>query len=153
MGSWARFSRLPRFEKVCFLQAFFLLPLMVLALRMFSFQRCHVLLARVAGSRPAPGDAQGVLATAHSVARMVRAASRRVVPSPTCLHNSLVLWFLLRRRGIASELHIGGRRQEGRFEAHAWVECAGEVLNDSDDVHQRYAPFDRPIVSGEARTR
>jgi len=120
---------------------------------MMSFQRCQVFLARLAGSRSTSADAQGALVTARSAARMVRAAARRAVPSPSCLHNSLVLWFLLRRRGIGSELHIGGRRLEDRFEAHAWVECAGEVLNDSDDVHQRYAPFDRPIVSGEARTR
>ena len=56
---------------------------------------------------------------------------------------------LLRRHGIESDLRIGTRKAEGRFEAHAWVECEGSILNDASTVHQQFAVFDRPIMPVE----
>jgi hypothetical protein len=72
---------------------------------------------------------------------MVRAAARGL-GRPTCLVESLALWWLLRREGCAAELRIGVGKLAGRFEAHAWVECNGAVLNDADEVHRHYAGFD-----------
>jgi hypothetical protein len=56
-----------------------------------------------------------------------------------CLVRSLVLTSLLARRGIASTLIIGVRA-EPRFEAHAWVECAGQPLLSPGD-----APYGRLV--------
>jgi hypothetical protein len=53
---------------------------------------------------------------------------------------------LLRRRGIAGDLRIGVRKEAGRFEAHAWVELGGRVLNDNEDVGERFAAFGRAIL-------
>jgi hypothetical protein len=50
---------------------------------------------------------------------------------------------------VDGELHIGGRKSQGCFEAHAWVEWDGQVLNDSTDVHKHYARFDAPIAAAE----
>jgi hypothetical protein len=78
--------------------------------------------------------------------RMVSVASRYSPAWTNCLRQSLVLWYLLRCQGIASELHIGVRRDGGEFQAHAWVESGGLTLNDGEDVRRRYATFDRPIL-------
>lgn len=94
-----------------------------------------------------------MLARANAVARMVGAAARRSPARTNCLHRSVVLWWLLRRRGMASELRIGSRLRDDKLEAHAWVECSGEALNDSEDVHERFVPFDRPIVPQGAKQR
>ncbi len=59
-----------------------------------------------------------------------------------CLSRSLALSWLLRRQGIESDLRIGVRNHEGEFQAHAWVECQSQVLNDASDVASRYRPFD-----------
>lgn len=64
------------------------------------------------------------------MSRLVDRASRHTVAN-TCLHRSLALWWLLGRRGIDSRLQVGVRRQGGRFEAHAWVEYGGLVVNDA----------------------
>ena len=64
----------------------------------------------------------------------------------------MTLWWLLRRDGVAGELHIGARKQGERLEAHAWVELAGIVLNDTAEVHHHYSRFDAPIA-GEANAR
>ena len=40
----------------------------------------------------------------------------------TCLKRAGVLYFLLRRSGVAVELHIGVKRDaQGSFAAHAWL--------------------------------
>ena len=72
------------------------------------------------------------------VARVVDMASRYTPVSNTCLHRSLALWWLLRRRGFDSSLRLGMRRHDGRFEAHAWVEHGGVILNDHQAAAHDY---------------
>jgi hypothetical protein len=86
------------------------------------------------------------------IARMAAAAARNFFFDTNCLEQSLMLWWLLRRRGIAAELRIGARKEFERFEAHAWVEVDSAVLNDSSAEHQDFVPFDGPITPLEART-
>jgi hypothetical protein len=75
------------------------------------------------------------------------------VPWPaTCLRRSLVLWALLARAGEPAELRVGFRRERGAFEAHAWVEHQGRVLNDAPDVRKRYAVPADPLVGPAATT-
>ena len=58
-----------------------------------------------------------------------------------CLPRSLTIYVLLRRRGIPASFHIGVKRYP--FGAHAWVECLGEVLDDSANTwrHEPYTPI------------
>jgi hypothetical protein len=75
--------------------------------------------------------------------RMVNAAAHYgIVRRPTCLEESLALWYFLRRQGIPSKLRIGVRKIADKFEAHAWVEYQGQALNQSDEPHKHYAAFD-----------
>jgi len=84
-------------------------------------------------------------------ARMVNAAARYSPGRATCLEKSLALWWLLRREGMASSVRIGARKTLGKFEAHAWVEREGVVLNEPADAHRHYATFDAafPLHSSE----
>jgi hypothetical protein len=59
----------------------------------------------------------------------------------TCLTRSLLLGWMLRRRGVASQLRLGVRLTEGVLDAHAWVEYAGIPINDRLDVIGQYATF------------
>jgi Transglutaminase-like superfamily len=128
------------------LQAFFLLPLMDLALRFIGFKRTHTVFANLFLI-----DTTRTMDTAKSrtqvylTTKMVEAAARHGPYRANCLAQSLVLWWLLRRQGIEGDLRIGVRKTTGLFEAHAWVEWLGFVLNENQDVHQRFAAFDRPI--------
>lgn len=79
--------------------------------------------------------------------RLVRAAVRHSVGHPTCLEESLALWWLLGRQGIAAELRIGVRKQGEKFEAHAWVEREGTALNEPESLHEHYAAFDAALSS------
>jgi hypothetical protein len=73
---------------------------------------------------------------------MVRSAAHRTWGSPACLEQSLALWWLLGRQGLVSSVRIGTRKNEEKFEAHAWVECDGAALNEVEEPHQHYAAFD-----------
>ncbi|MCY4505336.1 MAG: lasso peptide biosynthesis B2 protein [Acidobacteria bacterium] len=58
-----------------------------------------------------------------------------------CLPRSLAIYVLLRRQGVPATLRIGVKRFP--FAAHAWVECLGEVFDDSIDDwrHEPYVPI------------
>jgi len=81
---------------------------------------------------------------------MVRSAAYRMWGSPACLEQSLALWWLLGRQGIASSVRIGTRKSEEKFEAHAWVECDGAALNEPEEAHKHYAAFGEefPMAGG-----
>lgn len=61
-------------------------------------------------------------------ARLVDALAMFYPLNPTCLKKSLVLFRILRKRGIAAELRLGVRKVQDRFAAHGWIECQGRVL-------------------------
>jgi len=74
---------------------------------------------------------------------MVRAGARYGILRPTCLVESLALWYLLQKQTIPAQLRIGVRTLPEKFEAHAWVEYQGVALNQSEEQHRHYAAFDR----------
>ena len=67
-------------------------------------------------------------------ARLVEAVTA-CYPAATCLKKSLILFRLLRRRGIPAELRLGVRTVDGTFSAHAWIECEGRTLLDGGMAH------------------
>jgi len=72
---------------------------------------------------------------------MVAAASEEGIVHGKCLERSIVLWWFLQRLRLPAELQLGGRRAGEGFEAHAWVEIAGTVINDHESVGEDFAPF------------
>ncbi|MDG4550418.1 MAG: lasso peptide biosynthesis B2 protein [Candidatus Contendobacter sp.] len=135
--------RLSWAERGWLLQAWLMLHGVALALRWAGFQRvCGWLEHGASGGGETLEDEDQVLIKAQALVRLVGGAAAWSLCRPTCLHRSLTLWWLLRRRGIACELRIGVRKEEGRFEAHAWVERQGMALNDQANVGQDFAPFD-----------
>jgi Transglutaminase-like superfamily len=57
-----------------------------------------------------------------------------------CLQRSTVGYYLLKRFGFDNvEFHIGVGKET--FEAHAWLECEGNIINDDEDfIRSRYIP-------------
>jgi hypothetical protein len=56
-----------------------------------------------------------------------------------CLEQSLALYALLRRCGVAAELKFGVQTMP--FGAHAWVEYGGEPINEEAERLRQYAVF------------
>ena len=150
MQKWHGFWRLTGTERGILLEATVALVVTWLGLRLSGFRRWNLLLSRLAPARAEKGALPpSLLVSARLLARMESAAARNLFYPASCLERSMVLCWLLRTRGIPAELRVGAHKDADRFEAHAWVECAGIVLNEADDVHVHFVPFDEPISSPE----
>ena len=150
---WQKFWRLSGYERGVALEAAAGLLATWLGLRLAGFRRWKSVLARLAprANTTAQHQTASQRESSEAIARMAAAAARNVFFGTNCLEQSLVLWCLLRRRGIAAELRIGARKEFERFEAHAWVEVDSAVLNDATAEHVHFVPFDGPISPLEAR--
>src|SRR5579859_3587909 len=138
-----RFRALPAPAQRLFLRAAILLPWVATRLKVQGFQATRDALRH----DPDPGgnlslDTMNKNDRAQLTARMVRAVARHGIGNPSCLEESLVLLHLLARQGIAAQLRIGVKKNVAQFEAHAWVECNGAALNETEALHDHYAPFE-----------
>ena len=153
MADWRKLRELTRAERVVLIQAMALFPAVKLAQRWSRLDRLHSRLARLFGHEPQPRDDARRGVSANDITRLVGLAARRGLVRPNCLQHSLVLWTLLKRHRFDAAIHFGVRKNnEQTLEAHAWVVVDGRVLNESDQVTNQYRPFERPVVSGQAKS-
>jgi len=89
--------------------------------------------------RDLPTTAEPDAATLDASARSVVAAAILIPGRIECLEQSLALWYLLRRRGVGTELTFGMRQYP--FGAHAWVTYRGEPLNEDREALRHYVAF------------
>jgi len=140
-----RFLALPPGDRRVFLQAELLFLVIGPALRIIGLRRSQGLLRQIASRRWTKSANTDVPNAARRTVSLVQMAARHTFGNPTCLPQSLVCWTLLRRQGIDGDLRIGTRKNGVEFEAHAWVEYKGHVLNDRPDVRQRFTTFNQTI--------
>ena len=127
-------------------QAFVVLPLIGLGLRLLGLRRLQALLSHGPLKKQWDAPEERIFPVAQRQARLVQLAARHGLYRPTCLPQSLALWWLLRCHGIEANLRIGVKSVACGLEAHAWVELQGQPLNDGLDVHQHFSPFDQAIA-------
>ena len=129
------------------IQAFLAVFLLDVGFRVFGFPRVFLFVNRW-GRRSVDAAPLGIQRrrrrrTVEAVRTAGRYYHRRRL---NCLSRSLAIYVLLRRQGVPATLRIGVKRYP--FAAHAWVECLGEVLDDSIDDwrHEPYVPI---LTTGE----
>lgn len=147
MPKLRHFIGLSRTERAIFLRALLMLPVVDTELRLRGWRRAHLRLAAWANRRAQHPTASGL--APERIAWLVERAARNVPWPATCLRRSLVLWALLQRAGVTTELRLGFRKVNGVFEAHAWVELAGIPLNDRRDVRTRYQMAGQALAPGD----
>ena len=121
------------------------LPAIHLALRGTGFGRTRGWLERRSAMATPRRASTSDLDAATRLARLAAIAGRRGPIHATCLRQSLLVYWLLRRRGLAPELKIGVQRIPGAMDAHAWVELEGIALPPGPLAHQ---PFDLDSARG-----
>lgn len=119
------------------LHAAVLLVLARLAMVAFGFQRTATLVDRLSRA----GDLR--IEVSHAQVRAAKYAvsfAAAFVPARIlCLERSLVLYYGLRRRGVAVALRLGVRAYP--FAAHAWVELEGSPVNENSDFLKDFEPI------------
>ena len=124
------------------IQAFVLFVLLDIGFRVFRFPRVFLLVdrwgRRSVRAAPLATQRRRLQHTLEAVRTASRYYHRRGLD---CLPRSLAIYVLLRRQGVPATLRIGVKRFP--FAAHAWVECLGEVIDDSIDDwrHEPYVPI------------
>ena len=118
MSSWQKLRALSRSDWSVLLGCAWVIPAVEFNLRWRSPRRW---LPTVSDSVLPPAS-PACSAAADRVAHLVDAVYRRLPLEPTCLTRSLVLYRLLRTRGIPCQLRIGLRKNQEALEGHAWTE-------------------------------
>jgi hypothetical protein len=146
-------KRLSPEERVTVFWLVVLLPLMSLCLWVFGLMRLYLWLGRLSAlTGRTRGSRENQTGKAHRLGELVTWVNHGVsFYEAACLSESLVLWWLLRSRGIGADLRLGVRTILGPFESHAWVEYKGAVLNDFENVNQAYEAFDISTLAPEIK--
>ena len=147
MHLWRAFWRLEASRRRLAFEAGALLVLVHIGLRLCSYTRLHRALCVLASRRAIGSSASPAGHT--DVAWAVTAAGRRLPLKTTCLVEALVTDAMLRGRHHASQVRFGVRlgEHQPQLDAHAWVECEGDlVIGMLDDLND-YTPLAKSIGS------
>jgi hypothetical protein len=134
MRRWRKFRALSSAERDLLLRTAILVVCVRTALSLIPFLRLKNYLTRRATHQP-----NRETIPVERIIWAVRTAAA-YIPRATCLTQALAAKYQLERFGHRAQLHIGVARQDGRFLAHAWVECEGATVL-GGEVAGRYAPL------------
>jgi hypothetical protein len=130
-----RFLALEGARKQLIVEAVYSLLMASAAIRLMPFRRVFQMAARPLGGKSRTDVRQAVWA--------VEAASARVPWKTVCFQKGLALQWMLRRRGIDSQLHYGVNFDPARsLSAHVWVSVEGDIV-----IGGREAPDFRLLAS------
>ncbi len=136
----SRFASLTFADWSLLVQAALLVWVTGMLLHFLSLKRLRWLAAAIASPfalvnrrRPVP---------AGRIAWAVAAAARRSIFGSTCLTKAIAGQALFSSFGYRTKLRVGGKRVDGAFEAHAWLELNDDVLlGGPRSVTAQYTPF------------
>ena len=139
---WTAWQRLSPGDRRATLAAAALLPILGASLRVLGLRATVTWVARATRQRQlAPAEQAAIVTRALDAIQRVE---RHGIYRGTCLSRSLALAYLLGRAGLTTDLRFGGRKIDGRFAAHAWLEHDGVPINETADVARRLTPFEVP---------
>ena len=136
---WKQFHALSSSDRLLLVRCASLLAAVCILIRLLGYRHTERILASCISSQrhTTPASAASMASATH-LGELIRIAGNHLPMNATCLRQSLLLWWLLRLRGLAAELRIGVDIREG-FAAHAWVELDGCPVNDTPEVTARFA--------------
>lgn len=127
-------------DRLFFIQAWFLLLGIDLALRTLPLHRVQAWIQSLGRTKKAPGREQ-TDAIISRASEFVDRAARHHLYAMTCLRRSLALQWLLARSGLDTRLQYGVRRENGKLQAHAWLEYQGRSIGEKVEPTSQYSPL------------
>jgi len=149
MNQFQKLLALTPYQWYLLISAMILLPCIRLSLNISGFKKTYnrIIKPYLTDCTPTDPDTQQIH-QAKIVARMIDIAAFHGIYRANCLPRSLLLMKTLKKRNIPCQLIIGAHDQASLnmndFEAHAWVESGGNVLNDQSDISTRFKVFPLP---------
>lgn len=129
MSRLNKFLHLSSGEKILLVRIWVLLATTRLGLSLLPFTTLRKVLTVIS-----PLIARGGKALSEDLLVWAVGAASRYVPRATCLIQALAIQLVLRQSGRQASLHIGVNGSDnGRLNAHAWVESQGRVIIGGSD--------------------
>jgi hypothetical protein len=104
-----------------------------LALRLLGFEQSLEVFRLAAAQTPEWKHSDGL-----GLDELIQSQASRMLLTVACKERSVAAWFLLQLQGAAPQLVIGLQRHP--FRAHAWVQCAGQILTDNPEHCEFFVP-------------
>jgi len=122
---WCGFIALEPTHRVLFLKLWGQLAIVSVLLRLLVVKHARWFLTYLIPEKPNyPIRPDQTLSYAQRVGYLTRKADRHLPIRASCLRQSLLVWWFLRRRGLGAKLRIGVNNRE-EFLANGWVELEG----------------------------
>ena len=118
--------------------AWWMLQVFFFLLRINSLERLNRITGKINIRIPVPSD---VLGWTWHREKLIQMAARLHIFPMSCLPRALTLRWMASRHGIPSELRIGMGESSTRFQAHAWIEVAGQAIGEAEDINERFTVF------------
>lgn len=63
-----------------------------------------------------------------------------------CLSVCTSYWWIMRKKGIVTQMKFGMLKQDGKLKAHAWLNYNGKTLTLNPEIELIYTPFGAGIL-------
>jgi hypothetical protein len=147
MNRLSRLLSLPRRDKALLAETALLLGAVRAGLCVLPVRVLRRAMAIMAGAPDRSRQADH--AVAERVSWAVSTAGRHLPACHSCLVQALAAEVLLGRRGCAARLRIGvARPEDGKLQAHAWVESRGRAVVSASTDLSRLTPLRGPAEGG-----
>ncbi len=114
------------------------LPLVGALLRVVGYRSTQRWIERRSPLPIARAPSQREMKRAKRLVQLAEIAGRRGPIVTTCLRQSLLVYWLLRRRGLDPKLRLGVREGGVVLDAHAWLELHGRSLETGNPAHRAF---------------
>lgn len=131
------FLRLPARERFLYLRTWLLLFRIRLMLWVLPYRRWRQIAAHMIRVE---NERQLERPQVNQITRAVRVMSK-YVPQASCLTQALAAQTLLANEGQRSQLRVGVTQNDGKLEAHAWVQIDGRVVIGGRESVVRFSAF------------
>ena len=138
VARWRRWWGLSRTDRSALLGMMLALPLLSAALRFFGYARVRRWIEDATNRNVRPACASDPAMEGERLARLAAIAGRHGPIRATCLRQSLLIYGLLRERGLSPELKIGVKGGDGLPDMHAWVDLEGTPLGEPALAHSAF---------------
>ena len=125
----------------------FWLPVISIALRLVGYVRLRRFIEHWVPLQRHVALSKPNLEFARRLAELAAIAGRQPGIDATCLRQALLVYAWLRHEGFDPEFRLGGRKMDGKFDAHAWLELGGLPL---DQVPSGFVCWPRHSARGSS---
>jgi hypothetical protein len=136
-----KWRALPKTERNTLLTMMFALPFLEIALRLFGYGRTRRWIEQCTRQRAATANIKPDVIWCERLAQLAAIAGEQGLIQATCLRQSLLVYGMLRWRGLTPDLVIGVQPTRSMPNMHAWVILDGAPLGQGTLQH---VPFSAP---------